>query len=88
MIVIGETAVDYALKKDLIRAYNAGVFPDLGVPGENEDRHVSELEYRISAFDEKETYIAVKTLIKHHKKTFIKTLEYMNKEGEKENAVN
>lgn len=82
-ITVGDTAVDYALLKDIEKAYRAGVFSDMGIENENEDRHVSELEYRMAALDEKETYIALKTLIKHHKNTVAKTLEYMEQEGDK-----
>ena len=70
-----KTAVDYALLKDLEQAHDAGVFNDMGVDNDNEKLHVSELEYRVSAFDEKETYITVKTLVNHHRKTVVKTLE-------------
>ena len=75
-----KTAVDYELQKDLRKAHKAGVFPDMGVDNENEKLHVSELEYRLEAFDEKETYIAIKTLAKCHRDTVRKSLEYM--EGE------
>jgi len=79
-----KTAVDYALLKDLKKAHKAGVFEDIGVDNENEKLHVSELEYRLEAFDEKETYIAVKTLVRQHRKTVVNTLEYLNKEKEGE----
>jgi len=72
-----KTSVDYALLKDIERAHRAGVFPDMGVNNDNEKLHVSELEYRIMAFDEKETYIAIKTLVDHHRKTVARTLEYL-----------
>lgn len=78
--MIADTFVNYALCKDVKKAYKAGVFPDLGDDSEDEDRHISELERRMAALDEKETYITVKTLVTNHRKTFIKTLEYM--EGE------
>jgi len=77
-----KTAVDYSLLKDLEKAHKAGVFSDMGVDNDNEKLHVSELEYRLEAFDDKETYIAVKTLVKHHRTTVVKTLEYMNEEGD------
>lgn len=82
--VIGDNFVNYALKRDLKKAHKAGVFKDIGDESEQEDRHVSELERRMNALDEKETYIAVKTLIKMHSETFIKTLYYMKEEGELE----
>lgn len=82
--IIGETFVNYSLVKDYKKAHKAGVFRDLGIEDENEERCMSELERRMAALDEKETYIAVKTFIEHHRETVIKTLEYLNKkEGEK-----
>lgn len=81
MTDIGESFVNYALVKDTRSAHRAGVFEDMGDDSEDEDRHISELERRMSALDEKETYITVKTLINTHKQTFIKTLEYLQKEG-------
>ena len=73
--VIGENFVNYSLLKDLKKAHK-----DMGDDSEQEDRFVSELERRMAALDEKETYIVVKTLVNHHRKTVIRTLEYM--EGE------
>lgn len=78
---VGETFVNYTLCKDVRGAAKAGVI-ELGIDSEEEDRFISELERRLKAFDDKETYIAVKTLIKTHKTTVVKTLEYMEKEGE------
>jgi len=82
----GDTFVNYALCRDLVKAHDAGVFPDMGIDGEDEERHVSELERRLKAFDDKEVYIAVKTFANHHRKTVVKTLEYMQKEGETNEA--
>lgn len=75
-----DSFISYALLKDIKKAHKAGVFEDMGDDSEEEDRHVSELERRMAALDEKETYITVRTLIQNHRRTFIKTLEYM--EGE------
>lgn len=77
----GETFVNYSLLEDIEQARKAGVFTDSDVKDENEERHVSELERRMSALDEKETYIVVKTLIKNHWDTFSKSIHYI-KEGE------
>ena len=89
--IIGETFVNYALVKDYKRAHKAGVFHDQGDETENEERHMSELERRMAALDEKETYVTVKTLVEQHRETVIKTLEYLNKikekEGEKKNEA-
>lgn len=79
---IGEVFIDYALLKDIDEAYEAGIFPEKGDESENEQRHMSELARRMNALDDKETYIAVKTLIKHHKQTVLKTLKYIKQKGE------
>lgn len=75
--------IDFDLVKDIKKAHKAGVFTDMGDESENEERHVSELERRMAALDEKETYVTIKTLVKHHRRTVIKTFEYMEKEGGK-----
>ena len=80
-VEIGEAFVDYALCRNVKGAHKAGVFEDMGVEGEEEDRHISELERRMTALDDKETYVVVKTLVENHKRTVAKTLEYM--EGER-----
>ena len=80
---VGETFVDYALCKNVKQANKAGVFEDIGIDSEEEDRHISELQRRMTALDEKETYVVVKTLVETHMKTVAKTLIYM--EGEKKN---
>lgn len=84
---IGEVFIDYALLKDLEKAYEAGVFTEKGDESENEERHVSELARRMSALDEKETYIAVQSLVKHHKQTVIDTIKYLNSRKEKEGEI-
>jgi len=81
MINVGETLVDYALCEDLKDAEKAGVFVDMSVPGENEDRHVSELGRRMKALDEKETYITVRALVTNHWDTFSKSIQYLNRKG-------
>ena len=86
---VGETFVNYKLGEEIDRAYEAGVFPDKGIENEDEDRHVSELERRMTALDEKEVFITVKTFVEHHFATLSKTLKYMrNKEGEHFNERN
>ena len=80
---VGETFVDYALCKNVKQANKAGVFEDIGIDGEEEERHISELSRRMTALDEKETYVVIKTLVETHTRTVAKTLVYM--EGEKRN---
>lgn len=74
---IGDVFVDYALVKDVDKAHESGVFEDNGVSGETEERHISELARRMNALDEKETYITVRTLFKHHEQTVLRTLKYL-----------
>lgn len=75
--------INFELVKDIKKAEKEGVIPDLGFHTENEERHVSELERRMAALDERETYVAVKTIVKHHRDVLVNTLNYMNKEGER-----
>lgn len=79
---IGETFVDYALVQDVEKAHNAGVFEDMGVDGEDEQRYISELKRRVTAFDEKSVYVAIKVFVTHHWDTLTKALKYIKKEGE------
>ena len=78
---IGETVIDYALLDELKEAEKAGIFKGIGVPGGNENRHVSELSYRMKALDEKETYITVRALVMSHWETFSKSIQYLERKG-------
>lgn len=79
----GDTFMNYALRTDLEDAYRAKVFGSMGCEGEDEDRHCSELDRRMKALDEKEVYISLKAFVEKHRKTVVKTLEYLQKkEGE------
>ena len=82
--MIDEPFVNFALMKDIQKAADAGVI-HLNAPLDNEyeENHLSELERILKALDEVEDYIAIQTLVKHHKDLFVRILEYMNeKEGE------
>lgn len=90
MFVIGDNFVNYALCTDLKKAHKAGVFEEMGIESEQEDRYVSELERRMKALDAKSVYIAVKSFAEEHRETVIRTLEYLDdqqrqkqREGEK-----
>lgn len=87
-IEIGETLIDYQLLKILEQAEKAGVFKDIAVKGENENRYVSELAARMTALDPKSVFIALVMFVGNHPKTVMKTLDYLDrqykkKEGEK-----
>lgn len=78
---IGETFINYFLLKDMDNAEEDGIIPN-GFHTEEEERHISELDRRMSALDARETYVTIKALIKSNRKTFVRTLEYINeKEG-------
>lgn len=83
--IIGDTFVDYELCRYLEKAHKAGVFENMGIQGENEDRHVSELDRRMRALDEKEVFITVKAIVENNWETFAKTIIFLKKEGEKNN---
>ena len=76
---IGETLIDYQLKETIEDAYKAKVFSDIGVVGETEDRHCSELSSRMKARDDKETFIVTKVLATTHWDVFKRTLEYLER---------
>ena len=79
---IGETFINYFLLKDMDNAEEDGIIPN-GFHTEEEERHISELDRRMSALDARETYVTIKALIKSNRKTFVRTLEYINeKEGD------
>lgn len=77
----GETLVDYLLKKDLEIAEKAGLFKDCGVPGENEDRHISELGRRMAALDDKEIYVTLRAIVLNHWEAFSKSILYLERKG-------
>ena len=80
-IEIGEVFVDYGLCDEIDRAYEVGVFEDKGVEGENEDRHLSELNRRMVALDSKEVFVVTRAILENHKETVKRTIKFM--EGEK-----
>ena len=78
-VEIGETLIDYDLLKVLDKAEKCGVFKDIAVKGENENRYVSELAARMTALDQKSVFIALVMFVGNHKETVVKTLDYLNK---------
>lgn len=78
--------INFALVKDTKAAINAGVITGDFIDTEREQCHISELERIFMALDEEEVYVTTKTLIKYHRKVFTRILEYINKEGERNNA--
>lgn len=79
-----EPAINFALMKEIKAAEAAGVIhPNAPLDTEMEEKYLSELERVLRVLDEVENYVAIKTLIGHHKQLFVRILEYMNMEGEK-----
>lgn len=78
-----EPAINFALMKDIKAAEKAGIIhPNASLDTEIEEKYLSELERVLRVLDEVENYVAVKTLVEHHKQLFVRILDYMNKEGE------
>ena len=78
-----ESFVDFAMMKKIKKAESAGVIhPNAPLDSEYEEHHLSKLERMLRALDEVEDYVSIYTLVKYHRETFIRILEYMNKEGE------
>ena len=76
--------INFALVKDVKGAANDGIIQDRGIDSEEEQRHISELERRVRAFDDEEMYVTLKSFIKYHIKTLAKILVYLEKkEGER-----
>ena len=75
--------INFRLVTELQDAILAGIIKGDYIDTDKEQCHISELERILTAFDEEEVYVATKTFIKHHRKAFVKILEYMEKEGEK-----
>lgn len=72
--------VNYLLAKDVQKALEAGVIK--GTYSRFNEPSISELEQRIKALDEIDTYVVIKAIVKYHRETLVNTLEYMEKEGE------
>jgi len=75
--------INFRLVTELKDAKTAGIIKEDYIDTDKEQCHISELERILTAFDEAEVYVATKTFIKYHRKAFVKILDYMEKEGEK-----
>lgn len=76
--------INFALVRSIKDAIAAGVIKGDYIDKDKEQCHISELERILTALDEEEVFVATKTFIKHHRKTFVRILEYLDKEGEKD----
>lgn len=80
-----EPFINFKLMRDIRAAEAAGIIhPNAPLDSEYEENHLSELERILRALDEVEDYVAVSTLVKHHRQLFVRILDYMNREGESE----
>lgn len=79
----GEDFVNYALLRIIKKGFDARVFDEFGEDSEDEDRHVSELDRRMRALDQKEVFVTVKAIVESNWETFAKTIIFLKQEGEK-----
>ena len=76
--------INYKTQRKIERIVDAGVIGEIGDDSELEIRHITELEDRMKALDDKEVFVVINTLVKYHREIFVKTLEYLEKEGEEQ----
>ena len=79
------TGVNYLLAREIEDAIDAGVIK--GMYSNFNAPSISELEHRISVMDEIDIYVVIKSLVTKRRELFVDILEYMNKEGEKNNGT-
>jgi predicted hydrolase (HD superfamily) len=71
--------VNWLLTKEIKEAIDEGVID--GMYSNFNEPSISELERRMKALDEIETYVVVKTLVKYRRELFVNILEYLNKKA-------
>ena len=76
--------INFGLIKNVRQAVLDKIFKQEVFDTEEEERHLSELERRMKALDEVEVYVVTRTFVNHHTDIFVKTLEYISREKEKE----
>lgn len=76
----GENHVNHNLCRHVERVIDAGVIKEMCDDSELERRHITELEERMKALDDKEVYVVVKTLVDYRREAFVRTLEHLEKE--------
>lgn len=75
--------INYDLMNDIERVVDAGVIQEVTSDPSFDERHLSELSRIVMAMDEKEIYTVIKAIVKSHRETLVKTLEDIQKEGDK-----
>jgi len=71
--------VNWMLASEIKEAIDSGVID--GMYSNFNEPSISELERRIRALDEIDTYVVVKTLVKYRRELFVNILEYLNKKA-------
>lgn len=84
-IIEMDSFINYNRMKEMEQLAEAGFFKDNAISKFNWGSW-SELERRIKAMDEKDVYIIIRSIIDNHRDLLIKTLEHLEKEGDKRNA--
>ena len=74
--------INYDLMNKIERIVDAGVLNEVSSDPTYDERHLSELYRIIANMDEKEIYTAIRSAVKHHRETVVKTLEELQKEAE------
>ena len=73
--------LNYIMLDEIKKAIDAGV---LNATYSNfNEPSISELECRVKAMDEIDTYVLIRTLVKYRRKLFVDILEYMNEREQK-----
>lgn len=71
--------VNWMLASEIKEAIDSGVID--GMYSNFNEPSISELERRIKALDEIDTYVVVKTLVEYRRGLFVNILEYLNKKA-------
>lgn len=71
--------VNWLLATEIKEAIDNGVID--GMYSNFNEPSISELERRIRALDEIDTYVVIKTLVKYQRELFVNILEYLNKKA-------
>ena len=71
--------INYILASEIKQAIDSGVID--GMYSNFNEPSISELERRIRALDEIDTYVVINTLVKYRRQLFVNILEYLNKKA-------
>lgn len=74
--------INYGLMNDIERIVDAGVLNETSADPSFDERHLSELYRMVSAMDEIEIYVVIRSAVENHRETVVNTLEYMEGEND------